>query len=96
MTFAEAPTALKEFRRIPWKFQQTFKTPLKKLPQFVAAIVATDQAFQTASVTIEQAVFEPRHWIDLMTQYSLPPRYEKGVSVTAAGQQEIEAVLAQF
>jgi hypothetical protein len=66
----------------------------KKIQPFVAAIVATDQPFQTACVTIEQAVIEPRHWIELLTRYSLPPRYEKGVSVTAAGQQEIEAVLA--
>ncbi len=43
-----------------------------------------DQALWTASITVKQAVFEPRHWIDLMTRYSLPRRYEKGVSVTAA------------
>ena len=44
-------------------------------------------------MAIEQAVFEPKHWIDLLTRYSLPPRYAKGVSVTATGQQELEELL---
>jgi hypothetical protein len=48
---------------------------------------------ESACIRIEQAVFEPKHWIDLLNRYSLPPRYGKGVSVTAAGRQEMKELL---
>lgn len=48
---------------------------------------------KTGCVTVEQVVFEPQHMIDLLTRYSLPTRYGKGVSVTATGQREIEELL---
>jgi hypothetical protein len=92
MNVSDNPSALKQIRKTPWKFQRTFKTPLNNLEPFVAAILST-ASFKTACITIEQAVFEPKHWIDLLTRYSLPPRYAKGVSVTATGQQELEDLL---
>lgn len=92
MNLSQTPSALKQIRKTPWKFQQTFKTPLKTLRPFVAAILSTASP-ESACVTIEQAVFEPIHWIDLLTRYSLPPHYGKGVSVTAVGQQEVEELL---
>jgi hypothetical protein len=92
MNVSDAPSALKQLRKASWKFQQTFQTPLKKLEPFVASIVST-VAPQTACVTVEQVVFEPKHMIDLLTRYSLPPRYGKGVSVTATGQREIKELL---
>ena len=92
MNLSETPSALKQIRKAAWKLQQTFKTPLKNLRPFVAAILSTASP-ETAVITIEQAVFEPEHWIDLLTRYSLPPRYGKGVSVTAVGQQEVEELL---
>lgn len=82
MKLSAASSTLKQLRKSPWKFQQTFKTPLKRLEPFVATIVSTGLP-QTASVTIEQAVFEPKHWINLLTRYSLPPKYGKGISVIA-------------
>jgi hypothetical protein len=92
MKLSDTPSALKQLRKASWNFQQTFKTPLKKLDTFVSSIVSTG-ASQTACITVEQAVFEPKHLIDLLTRYSLPPRYGKGVSVTATGQREIEELL---
>jgi hypothetical protein len=62
------------------------------LRPFVTAILSTASP-ETACITIEQAVFEPKHWIGLLTRYSLPPRYGKGVSVTAVGRQEMEELL---
>jgi hypothetical protein len=93
MEVSDTPNALKQVRRTAWKFQQTFKTPLKNLQPFVATIVSAGQSFQTACITIDQAVFEPKHWIDLLIRHSLPPRYQKGTSVMAVGQQEIEELL---
>lgn len=92
MKLSDASSALKQVRKASWKFQQTFKTPLNNLQPFVTTIFSTASP-QTACITIEQAVFEPKHWIDLLTRYSVPPRYGKGVSVTAAGRQEIEELL---
>ena len=92
MNLSETSSALKQLRKTPWKFQQTFKTPLKNLRPFVAAILSTASP-DSAVITIEQAVFEPKHWIDLLARYSLPPRYGKGVSVTAFGRQDVEELL---
>jgi hypothetical protein len=92
MNLSETSSALKQIRKTPWKFQQTFKTPLKNLRPFVAAIISTASP-ETACITIEQAVFEPKHWIELLTRYSLPPRYGRGVSVTADGRKEVEELL---
>jgi hypothetical protein len=92
MNVSDAPSALKQIRKTSWKFQQTFNTPLNNLQPYVAAILSAASP-ETACVTIEQAVFEPKHWIDLLTRYSLPPRYSKGVSVTAVGAQKMQELL---
>ena len=93
MEVFDTPGALKQFRRTAWKFQRTFKTPLKNLQPFVATIILGAQSFRTACITVEQAVFEPKHWIEQMNRYSLPPSYHKGDSVVATGPQEIEDLL---
>lgn len=92
MNLSETSSTLKQSRKIPSKFQQTFKTPLNNLQPFVATIISTASP-EIACVTIEQAVFEPKHWIDLLTRHSLSPRYGKGASVTAVGRQEVEELL---
>jgi hypothetical protein len=89
MEFPNTPGALKQLRRNATKFERTFRTPL----EFVSAIVSTNQSLRAARVTIEQAVFEPEHWIALLGRYSLAPAYQKGTSVTAVGQKEIEELL---
>jgi len=91
MNASDTPSVLKQLRKASWKFQQTFKT-LKKLEPFVASIISTGGP-QTACVTIEQIVFEPKNLIDQLTRYSLPPRCGKGASVTATGRHEIEELL---
>ena len=93
MNLLENPAALKKFRRTAWKFQQTFETPLKDLKRFVSTIDQAAGPWRSASITIELVVFDPTHLIDLMNANSIPPRYQRGVSITAAGQEEIEALL---
>jgi len=93
MTLSEASGALKKFRRTPWKFQQTFLTPLQSVQSFVEAIMSTNPQMKSGCVTIEQAVFEPTHLINLLASLSIPPRYECDVSLTAIGQQEVETLL---
>lgn len=93
MTHSEATDTLKKFRGTPWKFQQTFVTPLRRLQNYVEVIVSANQKMKSGCVTIEQAVFEPKHLIKLLSSYSLPLRYGCGVSLTANGQQEVQMLL---
>jgi hypothetical protein len=93
MTLTETPGALKKFRKTSWKFQQTFQTPLKNLHTFVTTIVSAGQPLSGGSLTVEQAVFEPKHLNGLLTSWSIPPKYEYGLSLIAANRQEAEALL---
>jgi hypothetical protein len=93
MDISEAPGALKKFRRTAWKYQQTFLTPMDDLRSFVAAIVSANEQTKSGCVTIEQAVFEPTNLLKLLARHSMPPRYARGISLTAAGQQETETLL---
>jgi len=93
MTLSENPAALKRFRRTPWKFQSTFETPLKNLPAFVLTIASAGEQWKTGSLTLELVVFEPRNLIALLERNSIPIRYERGVTLTASGKQEIEDLL---
>jgi hypothetical protein len=93
MTLTETPGALKRFRKTSWKFQRTFQTPLKNLQTFVTTIVSAAQPLKGGSLTVEQAVFEPKHLNGLLTSYSIPPKYEHGLSLIAADRQEAEALL---
>jgi hypothetical protein len=92
MTLSEAPGAVKQFRKKAWRFQQTFATPLKNLQAFVTTIVS-GQEFQGGCLTIDQVVFEPKHLISLLGNYSIPPRYGRGTSITAHSQEEVAALL---
>ena len=38
-------------------------------------------------------MFDPTHLIDLMNANSIPPRYQRGVSIIAVGLEESEALL---
>jgi len=93
MTLTESPGALKKFRKTSWKFQRTLQTPLKNLRTFVTTIVSAAQPLNGGSLTVEQAVFEPKHLNELLTSYSIPQKYEHGLSLVAANPQEAEALL---
>jgi hypothetical protein len=85
--------ALKKFRKFAWRFQQTFETPLKSLPPFVSAICQAGDPWKSASVTLEQVVFDPTNVIELLKANAISPRYEKGVSIIAESKVEIAALL---
>jgi hypothetical protein len=89
----ESPAALVEFRGVSRPFQQTFVTPLKSLPSFVAAIVAANQEMKLGCVTIEKVVFEPTSLNELLARYSMPERVGFGTAITGTGQQEVEVLL---
>jgi hypothetical protein len=92
MTLSETPGAMKQFRKKGWKFQRTFLTPLQNLRAFVKTIIST-QEFQAGCLTIDQAIFEPRHLTSLLEKYSLPPQCGHGTSITAHSQAEVAELL---
>jgi len=93
MNLSDASSPLKQLGKTPWKFQRTLRTPVKNIPPFVSTILASVPSLRTARVTIEAAVFEPKHLLDVLTRHSLLRQYSKGTSVLAEGQQEIEELV---
>lgn len=61
MNVSQTPGAIKKFGRTPWKFQSTFQTPLRQLDSFVSTILSANEALESASVTVDGYVFEPKH-----------------------------------
>ena len=55
MKLTQTPGALKKFKRTPWRFQQTVKTPLKDLERFVSNICASNPP-DSATVTIDEFI----------------------------------------
>jgi hypothetical protein len=93
MTLTETPGALKRFRKTTWKFQRTFQTPLRNLQTFVTAIVSATLPLKGGSFTVEQVVFEPKHLNEILTRYSIPLKYQDGLSFIATDPEETEALL---
>jgi hypothetical protein len=91
--FSDNQGVLKKFRSAVWKFQQTFQTPLKDLNRFTSTIITATGPLKTATVTVDLVVFDPEHLLDLLTRHSIPHNCERGVSFTAEGSVEIEALL---
>ncbi|MGA3067479.1 MAG: hypothetical protein ABSF29_11605 [Tepidisphaeraceae bacterium] len=71
MTLSETPGSLKRFRQTPWRYQQTFRTPLKNLQPFVAGILSCIQPIQKAIVTFDKVIFEPRNLNALIARKSI-------------------------
>ena len=63
---------------------------------FVSTILSSTRSLQTACVTIESAVFEPKHLLDILTRHSLPHQYKKGTAVVAEGQRKAKNFFAQL
>lgn len=80
------------FRKAPLQFQQTFATPLKDLPRFVATILSPLQ-LEEARVTIDQVVFDPEHLLELLKNHSISVESCRDSTVLASGQEEISALL---
>src|SRR6202000_1173810 len=92
MTLSESPRAVKQFRNQAWRFQQTFGTPFKNLNAFVTTIVSA-QELQTACLTIDKLIFEPKNLISLLANDSTPPHFTHGSSITAHNQAEAAQLL---
>jgi len=93
MTLSATSGSLKHLRKVIWRFQQTFLTPLQNLPPFVATIVSGREQIRSATVTIDSVVFEPKKLYELLASNSLPPSLQRESSVEVMGQQQVGALL---
>jgi hypothetical protein len=93
MMLSETPDAVQLFRDTPWKFQQTFHTPVQDLPNFVATILSAQRPIHAGCLTIDQVAFEPKHLIAALAEYSLPPTFGHDWSIVATGPREVESLL---
>ena len=100
MTLSETPGVLKRFRRVPWRFQETFVTPLKDLGPFVSTIVSAHGSVQAGCLTIDQLVFEPKKLNAALFKYSLHAKVGRDWSLQANGSEEaaelLEAALSDW
>ena len=93
MTLSESPASLKKFSKTPWKLQQTFRPPHRKLHDFTAAVVSACQPCQSACLTLDMVTNGPTSLIGLFKSHPIPPQFGHGWSIAAEGQTEIEAAL---
>jgi hypothetical protein len=93
MTLSATSGSLKRLRRVPWRFQRTFQTPLRNLQPFVATIISAREDIQGGRITIDSVVFEPKNLNTLLASQSFPPSLQSESSIEAAGHQEVAALL---
>ena len=98
MTLYHTPGMIKRFWRTPWKFQQTFHTPLKNLAPFVAAIVSAIEPLRGGTVTIASVVYddpvELRYLSPLLAEHGTSsPLFHPDWSIEAANGEEIQTLL---
>lgn len=93
MKVAHTPGALKRFRKTPWRFQQTFATPLTDLDRFVASILSGVEGIDAAVVTIDGYVFEPKGLALLASQAAPAPDLGRDVSLSTDTRDEVFALL---
>jgi hypothetical protein len=61
---------------------------LKRLPEFVGALIPEDTPIRAATAIVEQVVFEPKHLDGLLVAHGLPTSYGVEWSLAAVGHQE--------
>jgi hypothetical protein len=92
MLVSKASGEIKRFQRQAWSFQQTVRTPLKDLPHFVSRILEPFP-LKSASLTIAEVVFEPKHLRDLLASHSVLTQSCRDLTLTATDRAEIAPLL---
>jgi hypothetical protein len=86
--------AIKKFRRTPWRFQQTFHTPLKNLDSFTTAILASFDHVDSGTVTIDSVIMEAKKLNTLLSSHELQHDLRHDSSIVAEEAVEVQPLLA--
>ncbi len=87
------PGITKKFRTKTWKFQQTFRTPLKDLDRFTNAILSSMHEIRGARLAIYTSVFDPKELHGLLRASALPTDLPRDRVIHAAGREEFTSLL---
>ncbi len=93
MVLCATSGSLKHLRKVPWRFQQTFHTPLGNLQPFVACIITGRDQIQAGAVTLDSVVFEPEKLNTLLAANSLPSTLQRECTIETTGPEETKALL---
>jgi hypothetical protein len=95
----EADSEIERYRANPGSVRQTFVTPLKDLPRFVATVLASF-SFERGFLATDQVVFEPLHLLELLADHAIPVENPWQFRLVAEGKESIamllEAVLSDW
>ena len=90
---------VQHFRANPWKYQQTFKTPLKDLKRFVSVLLQP-YALDSVALVTDEVVFEPKEVIQFLAYSGIELQDCYRFSIEADGSSDIsrliEAVLSDW
>jgi hypothetical protein len=80
------------FRSDPWPFQQTFKTPLKELEDFVGQFISSSKT-EDGTLSTDLVVFEPRNMLELLQSASVPVDDQWRFTIRAVGEKSSSELL---
>jgi hypothetical protein len=86
--------AIKKFRRTPWRFQQTFRTPLRSLASFTATILGALDHADSGTVVIDAVAMPPAKLNTLLSQEKLSSDLRHDMAIVAETTHELESLLA--
>lgn len=86
--------AFKKFHRTPWRFQQTFQTPLRSLDSFTAAIFGSLGDARSGTIIIDAIVMQPTHLQALLREHHLPDDLQHDAAIEAESAAELQPLLS--
>ena len=86
--------AIKKFRRTPWRFQQTFHTPLQNLDSFTATILGSLDHVDSGTVTVDSVIMGIENLTTLLLSHQLQHDLRHDSSIVAEISAEVQPLLA--
>lgn len=94
MLATHQPGIIKKFHRTPWRFQQTFYTPLRNLDSFTATILASLDDIDSGLVTVDSVIMEAKNLSALLSSHQLQHDLRHDSSIVAEISTEVQPLLA--
>src|SRR6185295_15850363 len=94
MLAAPQPGLIKKFHRTPWRFQQTFHTPLQNLPSFTATILDSLDHLNSGTVMIDSVIMEAKKLEALLISHQLQHDLRHDSSIIAPTFSEVQPLLS--
>jgi len=93
MLAAPQPGVIKKFHRTPWRFQQTFHTPLQNLAAFTATILDSLDQVDSGTVMIDSVIMEAKKLEALLLSHQLQHDLRHDSSIIAQTSAEVQPLL---